>query len=614
MTIGPFLRRELATSSRNGRVFSDRRAAALLAGLMVVGCLLLWDRQGWDRTSLAGARRLGLAMFGMTVVGMVLLAYGVVLQQVTNAIAAERDKKTLDALLATRFSSLEIVLGAVAAGLFRLANGLGAAVPVVVLVVSLVGIPMAWAALAGLGLVSMACFLSGLAAVASVGARTRARAVAVATWWFAAWFVFPTLYLVLFRPLVWPSAPIWLTDAVLVVHESSPMAVLNDFVGVIRRPGGPMEVVARMVAWQLVGAVVLLAWATARLRPASRSLYDVEGERGRLRRLKASLRRPRRRPPCSDDPVFWSEAYSRRTMSLLDGLVERSIVLASISAVVAGLWWFAVPAFRELFERGYGASPEAFAMPELHPLMRLLIKARMPALSASMFPGQARLEFNIVLRLFTGLPMLFIAAAAFSAGVESITRERRRETWFGLLATPLTAREILRGKARGSLWRLRWTALVLVSTWVVGLLAGAVHPLGFLASLGFLAAAGVFYVQIGLMMALREYDPDTRRKSRLTAIQAPTLVIAGVLLTAGPMILGWASLFTYEDVAAVLRAGPLPELRDGPVGEWVGARGVLLALLGATGALAFGARWLDRKNEREFDRAVGRPVRVEGRG
>ncbi len=288
-----------------------------------------------------------------------------------------------------------------------------------------------------------------------------------------------------------------------------------------------------------------------------------------------------------------------------------AINLAQLGVVVAGTWWFAGPAFVELVARGYGSSPEAFAMPELHPIMRLLIRTKVPSLAASAFPGQCRLEFNMALRLYTGFSILWFAVGVFSIGYEAIKGERRRDTWLGLIATPLTAREILRGKAFGAIWKVRWGALMLVAPWTVGLLAGAMHPLGYLAAVVLLAALGVFFAHLGLLMALQEWNPETQAKASAKLVHLPFALVGSVLLLVGPIVLAWASLLTFEDVAAAIRSGPFPELREGWIAEWIGARGAILALFGGIGALAFGAWWLDRKNERGFDKAVGRPVLPE---
>ncbi len=200
LMIGPFLGRELGTSVRGGRAFADRRMGSVLAGSIVLGLVLLWDYQGWDRASPAGSSRFGLAATAAMVGGLILQALGVVVQQSARSIASERDKKTLDALLASRFSSPEIFLGAVLAGLIRFGNATASTAPMFVLVAFLFGVPPGWLILAGLGLGSSAVLMAGFAVASSVGARTASRAMTWASGLFGSWLAIPPVYLAL-RPL-----------------------------------------------------------------------------------------------------------------------------------------------------------------------------------------------------------------------------------------------------------------------------------------------------------------------------------------------------------------------------------------------------------------------------
>ncbi len=192
-------------------------------------------------------------------------------------------------------------------------------------------------------------------------------------------------------------------------------------------------------------------------------------------------------------------------------------------------------------------------------------------------------------------------------------RERRGETWLGLLATPLSAREILRGKSFGSLRKSRSIALTLAALWTVGLACGAIHPLGLLASIALLAASGPFFANLGLAFALMECAHEVKGRSSFSPAALPALMAGSFVLTAGPLALGWAAPLTYEDVAAATWGGPFPQF-TGPLAGLVDARLVLLGWLIGTTALAFGASRLGRSNERWFDEAVGRPVRSNSKG
>jgi len=154
MSLEPFLKRELLTSLRRGAAFSDRRGAVVLMTAVVAGWVMVWDWGGWDRASVAGAAGFGLAMFGFIVAAQAILAIAGGFAQVASRIDSERDRKSLDALLTTRFSSAEIVLGSMAASLLRYANSIAATLPVVALIVILGGIDPRLVMVAGAGLIA----------------------------------------------------------------------------------------------------------------------------------------------------------------------------------------------------------------------------------------------------------------------------------------------------------------------------------------------------------------------------------------------------------------------------------------------------------------------------
>ena len=288
----------------------------------VAGCVVVWDR-----TSVREAAWFALVAFGLTAFAQAGIAIGLVVGQVAPAIASERDRKSLDALLATQLSSAEIVVGTMAAGLLRAANGLAAALPLVVLMVFLGGVDPGLVLLSGAGLASTALAAAAISVVASVGARTRGRAVSIAVGLVLTWLALPSAFLAL-RMLLWTGGPRWLTEAALWLFDTSPFGVGLSLLGVMPRPSSIIESVLRMMALETAGAAVLTLWAAWRLRPASRALEDVEGQSARLRMLRQSRRR-RPRPPCGDDPVLWNAIQTNR----------RATVGAWIEVRLVGLVW-----------------------------------------------------------------------------------------------------------------------------------------------------------------------------------------------------------------------------------------------------------------------------------
>jgi hypothetical protein len=368
--------------------------------------------------------------------------------------------------------------------------------------------------------------------------------------------------------------------------------------------------------------LALVAWSIVRLRPASRSLYDVKTDRGRAGRIKAALRRADRRRPCGDDPVYWQEIHAVTGEGAARRVVGRVLGLALLGALGLMTWWLAGPAFRELMARGYGPSPETSSTDPLRVFEEILGRIS----STPITPGRARLQFNAALRLATAIAIgnLMVLLSGWSFG--DIHTERKRDTWLALITTPLTAREILRGKALAALWKARWCGLTLVVFWAVGVASGSVHPLGLLASLAILAAMGAYGVVGGLSTILsicqnenlgKPPEPPSPLKMLMGTLLV--LVLALPLLAIGTIIVGlfigvplalcWIAPLSFEDVAAIFRGGPFPEFGDWPIPGWIGARAILLCWVVGTVAIALRARQVGRSNERRFDEAVGRPTR-----
>lgn len=292
--------------------------------------------------------------------------------------------------------------------------------------------------------------------------------------------------------------------------------------------------------------------------------------------------------------------------------------LVGIGVVALGASWFAVPAFSELIRCGYGPAREGFTMPDGNPLARVLVgKLLIPAGSAA--PGQARIEFNIALRQFSALFVMLYVAMMCGTPAMSIIHERERDTWNGLLATSLTAWEILRAKILAALWRAREAGLMLIALWTVGLLAGAVHPLGFVSAGVSLIVIGAFYAAAGVFLSLQSGERKQTNNMILLVVLCvlPISGLAILLPGSASILLGacstpfviWSSLFSYEDVASIVRSGVLPQLGESTIKPGVSARMVLAACWIAAIAHAVGAFFLVRLICRRFDALVGRAVR-----
>ena len=110
---------------------------------------------------------------------------------------------------------------------------------------------------------------------------------------------------------------------------------------------------------------------------------------------------------------------------------------------------------------------------------------------------------NIGLRygcaIVMGIWMLWLASQT-AAGISS---EREQDTWIGLLATPLEGSEILRGKMLGPLRATAPFGVTLGALWLIGVAAGAVHPLGLLNAIVVVVILAWFTTALGTYLSLR---------------------------------------------------------------------------------------------------------------
>ena len=118
----------------------------------------------------------------------------------------------------------------------------------------------------------------------------------------------------------------------------------------------------------------------------------------------------------------------------------------------------------------------------------------------------ARTEFNLFLRQTTPMFIVLIMLIAAAMASEGIVSERARETWDSLIATPLTAREILRSKMLAVIWRMRWLLAILFGLWMIGLVAGAIHPIGLLVSALAVAASIWLMLTFGISISIGAKD------------------------------------------------------------------------------------------------------------
>ena len=151
------------------------------------------------------------------------------------------------------------------------------------------------------------------------------------------------------------------------------------------------------------------------------------------------------------------------------------------------------PAFAELAKYGYGDAP-----------IGVVHKAR------------DELDVTLAFAAAVACTLWIIGVAGTTAA--GIPSEREDDTWISLLGTTLTGWEVLRGKALGALWRWRAAGMMALSLWTFGLVAGAIHPLGYALTLALFATDTAFALALGSFVSLRARSTTRAMVATMTVL------------------------------------------------------------------------------------------------
>jgi ABC-type transport system involved in multi-copper enzyme maturation permease subunit len=458
---GPVLFYDMVRVARRGRYFGLR---LLYAGMLVAALGLTYFEVDLTAAGSVLQRDARLAqqyfvfsmMVQMFAVGLLTPAY------VGAAIGEDKERGTLEFMLATDLSNHEIVLGKFVA---RLAN---------LILFVLIGLPIL-SFMQFLGGIDPELVLAGFVATLATAVGTGAfgilcsvlqrRAVGGVLAAFVGWIGYNLIGLLLYvlaasgwavltyRP-DWPGAPS-LGDVIAVANTGNLIIALLRVQSSIA--GSQLYSVLWQVAWEYslfhgLIAAVCLTLAIWRLRPAALRQAHGTPQTTRGRHVK--------RPRLGDMPIVWREAY------LEHGRASRVFTVVLYVACITGglvLIWTAPN----------GSAPQ----------YRQSVTIWACGLAAAM-------AFLLIL----------------SIGVKasrSISTEREKSTWDALIATPLDSDTILREKLLACLLS-RWPVfLLLVLIWIFGVIAGDMHSLEPLVLAAALLLVTTTFAVIGLWLSLR---------------------------------------------------------------------------------------------------------------
>jgi ABC-type transport system involved in multi-copper enzyme maturation permease subunit len=196
------------------------------------------------------------------------------------------------------------------------------------------------------------------------------------------------------------------------------------------------------------------------------------------------LEAPKRRPPVGERPVLWKELYAER-----------------------------------IFRLGTAGQTIAFTFT----FITLLLLGYMLILSLAAATSQGSLStFTNGLARFVGNGLacaLLLAIAIRAAG--SLSSERERQTLDGLLTTTLDNRTLLFDKWLGSILSLRKPLILLLLLWMLAVLTGGIELSALLALMCAVAAYAAFVSAVGLIISLVS-------RSSLVAVVATVVTVIAV--------------------------------------------------------------------------------------
>lgn len=446
--LGPLAAEECRQSLRRKSLAWMRMVASLPVAIVTLVTLWIW----WLNSQFGGALQPGPILYGGLMVAEGLAVAAALLlspSMLAGTIAGEKDRGTLELLLISRVSSLQIVVARLTGRFTQIGMYAAAGAPLLLLLATLCHDRVLTVVVLVLLPVFIAFGASGVALAASTFARRSRDALL-------------SIYLleVLIVAAAFFGGSFFSTTVNRWLGPLNPLSVISPLVNY----GIAGPAIITCVLWLGLGllGVFISSW---QLRPAF--LRYIGGTT-----LRMGRRRRRRVPAVVDRPMLWKELYIERDefgrwlrFLLTAVLGTAAVVLAAANGVAH---W--VPSQRS----------EAVALVD----------------SLSLLIGMTSTFVLWLLQWSIGLR---------AAG--TISLERERGTWDALLATPMTGREIIGSKVAGSLYALRWLAFVTLVAWTLAVFTGGLTLVQYAEAVAFLLVGGMFMAAVGVHVSASGKNP-----------------------------------------------------------------------------------------------------------
>ncbi len=502
--VGPVLFYDMVRIGRRSRYFLIRAAYLLV----LLAFLYLTQQRAYYQLATTGPHSVTriLAEFGeffffyYTVIQF-LTVLVVTPALVAGSIAEEKERRTLEYLLATDLTNRELVLGKLISRLALLLLFFLAGIPVLSLSMLFGGISPDLMLCSALATLVTLLSVASVSMLISVYVRRVRDAVLLSYLSIVGFFVL-WLFLEGLRAFVQldgtTTIPALFMESVVTVYRwGNPFYALNDLVKHVQMAGAlnkkAYELLAKYAAFHgliivfaLSLSLLLVRWLYVsqileaklpkRRTKAAETVWvpRSDGQAGRLVGFVTSPAKKRvtaaRRPPVWNACMMWKELF-----------VERSLRLGIIGEVLMSY----------------------FALALLFPVLVVTGVALLNRLSQSGAFENTQEIANLYIRWIGSLVALLIYIGIATRACNSVTSERDRNTLESLLATPLEVPEILFAKWCGSLYGVRFLLGVLSVIWLAGLVSGGLHWLAIFSTILVVTVLACFCASLGLYLGIR---------------------------------------------------------------------------------------------------------------
>ncbi|CAN5300198.1 hypothetical protein BH11PLA2_BH11PLA2_30220 [soil metagenome] len=470
---GPFIGYELRRSVRRSRL---HLWWGLLAGVTTAAVLTGYGFVVYDnvpRKQASDSASIILLFIGFY---LFMICLSVIITLMSYCIAEDRDGKRLDFLLASDLRSREIILGKM---IGRMIAGLSYPVvllPFAVLLPALFGVDPAillcMASIAGVSLFSMA----GLSVLSSTLAATKKAGGTVMTMFVAPYILVGLgLNSLASYPAIWffPGSPVNIatfsvSDAIELFNVGNPIIMFPSWINLgVGMPSLKLSAVLREIpgyaAFHIGTGLFSILLAIRLLRSKSASMADRKANEGPDKKAV---------PPVSDRPIAWKERYF--IPAVVKARRSRSLRLVPFVLLVLPCLIFLASAVSDL--GGYAPVVQQFS---------------------SLYPCIMGWIFSI---------------AGSRIGLESIVRERDKDTMTSLLLTDFDAKAIVNQKIRGVLMVMWSSWLALSGVAVCSSICGGMLWWVVIGFTAMLFIFGTFFVMIGFQTSAKATSLEAASK------------------------------------------------------------------------------------------------------